>query len=123
LKKRKTILLIEDERTIQELIKTILEKEGYKIIPAYSGKEGIEIAEKEKPNLILLDIFLPDINGIEVCSAIKSNSKTSAIPIIMCTAVQRIGDMDKAIEKGAADYIMKPLNIEKLKTKVSQFIS
>ncbi|MBS4535398.1 response regulator transcription factor [Clostridium sp. D2Q-14] len=112
------ILIVDDEEHIIELIKYNLEKNEYKVITAYDGKEAYEKAIKEMPDLILLDIMLPILDGIEVCKKIKKDEKTEDIPIIMLTAKGE--EMDKVIglEIGADDYITKPFGVRELIARI-----
>ncbi|MDC7225752.1 MAG: response regulator [Spirochaetales bacterium] len=104
------ILVIEDEHDIRELISYNLESEGYDIIKASSGNEGIEKVQKNVPDLILLDIMLPDIDGLEVCRKLKREDATKDIPIIMLTAKSEDSDIISGLELGAEDYITKPFS-------------
>lgn len=106
----KKILIIEDEKDIHELIAYNLEQEGYEILSSFSGESGIEKAMSEKPNLILLDIMLPGMNGLDVCRELKSNDKTVSIPIVMLTAKNEDVDIITGLELGADDYITKPFS-------------
>jgi len=87
-----------------------LEHEGYEVITAYDGKSGIEKAKSERPDLILLDVMMPDITGIEVCKTLVEDKKTSGIPIILVTAKSDAEDTKEGLEAGAFDYIKKPIN-------------
>ena len=104
------ILVIEDEHDIRELISYNLESEGYNIIKASAGNEGIEKAKKNEPDLILLDIMLPDIDGLEVCRKLKRDATAKDIPIIMLTAKSEDSDIISGLELGAEDYITKPFS-------------
>lgn len=104
------ILVIEDEHDIRELISYNLESEGYDVIKAASGNEGIEQARKKLPKLILLDIMLPDVDGLEVCRKLKRDESTRDIPIIMLTAKSEDSDVISGLELGAVDYITKPFS-------------
>ena len=104
------ILVIEDEHDIRELISYNLENEGYKILKAATGNDGIEAAAKTTPNLILLDIMLPDIDGLDVCKKLKREKTTKDIPIIMLTAKSEDSDVISGLELGAEDYITKPFS-------------
>ena len=104
------ILVIEDEHDIRELISYNLESEGYDILKAAAGNEGFESARKNTPNLILLDIMLPDIDGLEVCRKLKREETTKDIPIIMLTAKSEDSDVISGLELGAEDYITKPFS-------------
>ncbi len=112
------VLIIEDEEHIVELLKFNLENNGYEVIVARDGEEGIEKGKKEMPDLILLDLMLPKIDGIEVCRKLKSYEPTEETPIIMLTA--KGGETDKVLglEIGADDYITKPFSIRELLARV-----
>ena len=106
-----TILIVEDEQDIRELLAYNLEKEGYATVQAADGKEGLELARSRKPDLILLDLMLPKMDGLAVCRELERDSGTVRIPIIMLTA--RGEDVDRILgfELGADDYVVKPFNI------------
>jgi two-component system alkaline phosphatase synthesis response regulator PhoP len=112
------ILIIEDETNIQELIKYNLEKNGYKVIIADNGINGLEEAISNVPDLILLDIMLPGLDGLEVCKRLKMEKSTRKIPILMLTA--RSDELDKVLglELGADDYITKPFSIKELIARI-----
>ena len=114
----KEILLIEDEKNIAELIQYHLEKEGYKVTRSIRGDQGLEIARKNKPALILLDLMLPGVDGIEICKVIKSNEITMNIPVIMVTAKGEEADKIIGLELGADDYITKPFSPRELVARV-----
>lgn len=107
---KKMILVIEDEHDIQELVKYNLVKEGYPVSLADTGEHGIKLARSESPGLILLDLMLPGIDGLEVCKVLKGDSKTSHIPIVMLTAKGEEADIVAGLELGADDYITKPFS-------------
>ncbi len=102
------ILVVDDEPHICRLLQFNLEKAGFEVLIAPDGKEGVEIAKKRKPDVILLDILMPEMNGIEACAILKTDLKTKNIPIFMLTALSRVGDMEDAFEAGADGYITKP---------------
>ena len=112
------ILIIEDEEHIVELIKFNLESNGYKVSYAFNGRDGIKRVEMEKPDLVLLDLMLPEIDGIAVCNRIKSNREIKQIPIIMLTAKSSETDKIIGLEIGADDYITKPFSIRELLTRI-----
>lgn len=118
------ILIVEDDLPTVELLDFTLKEEGYEVIVAYDGAEALRKVEKEHPDLILLDIMLPTMDGFQVCQLIKHNVNFMYIPIIMVTAKIRREDRDLGFEKGADDYITKPfepsLLIEKLKNYLSE---
>ena len=104
------ILLIEDEKNILELVKYNLEQEGFRILTATKGNTGLETALKERPALVILDLMLPGMNGLEICKTLKQNDKTRTIPIIMLTAKGTESDKVVGLELGADDYITKPFS-------------
>lgn len=106
----KKILVAEDEKDIHELITYNLKQEGYEVISTYSGEEGLKKAVSEKPDLILLDIMLPGINGLDVCRELKSNEKIDHIPVVMLTAKNEDVDIITGLELGADDYMTKPFS-------------
>lgn len=114
----KKILIVEDEPAIHELVKYNLQKEGYSVLSAYDGVAGADLARDQKPDLILLDIMLPKMDGIEVCKMLKSNTRTSGIPIIMVTAKSEETDKVLGLEIGADDYLAKPFGVRELLARI-----
>ena len=112
---KKTILIVDDEKTIVEMLKCNLEKEGYKILEANDGEEGVKIALAEKPDLILLDIMLPKMDGLAVCKRVRQNLN---VPILMISAKDEEIDKILGLELGADDYITKPFSIRELVARV-----
>jgi CheY-like chemotaxis protein len=117
---RKTplILVVDDNRENLELLEAYLEDLDCRTIPAYDGPEALEIVKKNKPDLILLDIMMPKMSGFEVCRKIKNDPATSHIPIIMVTALNEFGDMQRAVDCGTDDFVSKPVNKLELLTRV-----
>ena len=115
---KKQILIIEDEPDIQELLSFNLDNNGYKVYTASNGEKGLEIARKEHPDLILLDLMLPGIHGLDVCRIIKSDQETSDISIIMLTALGQEEDIIKGLETGAEDYVTKPFSLQVLEARI-----
>lgn len=105
---REHVLIIEDETDIQELIQFNLEKEEYRVTSTLTGEEGISQVKASPPDLILLDLMLPGIDGFEVCRRLKSDTETQKIPIVMITAKGEESDIVSGLELGADDYITKP---------------
>ena len=103
----KKILFIEDEFTLQKTMGEFLEKEGYKIIHALDGEIGLNLAKKEKPDLILLDLVLPKLNGFEVLKKLKKGKETQNIPVIILTNLEESTDVEKILELGATTYLVK----------------
>ncbi len=114
----KKILVIDDLPENVFMLQDRLEHEGYEVITAYDGKSGIEKVRSERPDLILLDVMMPDITGIEVCKILVADSETSGIPIILVTAKAGAEDTKEGLEAGAFDYIKKPINRIELVARV-----
>ncbi len=114
----KRILVIDDLPENVFLLRDRLEHEGYEVLSAYDGKSGIEKAITEIPDLILLDVMMPDINGFDVCKTLVNDSKTSAIPIILVTAKTDVEDTKEGLDAGAYGYIKKPFNKVELLARV-----
>jgi len=106
----KKIIVIEDEEAIQELLHYNLNKEGYDITCVENGEEGIKTAKKELPDLIILDLMLPGIDGLEACKILKNDPLTEHLPIVMLTAKGEEADIIVGLELGADDYIIKPFS-------------
>ncbi len=117
-KSKTTVLVVEDDEDIMELISYNLNKEGYQVFRAITGEEALRCAEKETPNLILLDLMLPEIDGLEVCRRLKREEETSSLPIIMVTAKGEEADIITGLESGADDYITKPFSPRVLVARV-----
>ncbi|HZK43227.1 MAG TPA: response regulator transcription factor [Syntrophomonadaceae bacterium] len=115
---RVKILVVDDETYIVELVKFNLEKEGYEVLEAYDGLKALEIVELEYPDLIILDIMLPYMDGLEVCKTIKESPEFNKIPIIMLTAKGDEYDTVLGLEMGADDYIKKPFSPRELVARV-----
>ena len=119
---KERILVVDDEEDILELVGYNLAREGYRIICATSGEETLKIAKSEPPDLILLDLMLPGIDGLEVTKSLKNDAKTRHIPIIMLTAKGEEADIVTGLELGADDYITKPFSPRILVARVRAVI-
>jgi len=106
----KQILLVEDEADILEMVRYNIAREGYNVLCAQNGIDGLRIARSELPDLIVLDLMLPDMDGLDMCKSLKSDRKTEDIPIIMLTAKAEETDIVLGLELGADDYITKPFS-------------
>jgi len=117
----KKILFIEDEMRLQEVLGAKLKAEGYEILAAMDGKSGLEIAEKEKPDLILLDLILPKMDGFHVLEAIKAKLSISAIPIIVLSNLESGKDIERCLSLGVRSYLAKTnYSLEEIAQKVSE---
>ena len=118
----KKILVVDDLPENVLMVKGLLEREGYNVITAYDGKTGLEKAINEMPDLILLDVMMPDMNGIEVCKILAGDKKTSQIPIILVTAKSGAEDTKEGLGAGAFDYVKKPFNRVELLARVNSAV-
>ena len=116
----KTILVVEDEANIVDILTFNLDREGYAVLAAYDGQEGLSLAREKKPDLILLDLMLPKLNGFDVCRALREEGDT--VPILMLTAREEERDKILGLELGADDYITKPFSIRELMARVKSNI-
>jgi DNA-binding response OmpR family regulator len=107
---KKKIAVIEDEPDISELLVYNLEKEGYAVIRAFDGAEGLQLIRQERPDLILLDLMLPGMDGLEICQALKRDDQYKDTPIIMLTAKSEESDIVVGLQMGADDYVTKPFS-------------
>jgi len=110
----KKILVIDDSPTMVMITQTKLEEKGYSVITAYDGETGLKKAKDEKPDLVLLDIMLPGIDGYKVCETLKTDVITENIPVVMLTSKDMGEDFDRALEHKADWYIVKPFNDDHL---------
>ncbi len=115
---RKNILIVEDEKDIIEVLRYYLEKENYRVHVAQDGFNALEVASKIIPNLILLDLMLPRLDGIETCRRLKADERLRDIPVIMVTAKAEEADKIKGLEIGADDYVTKPFSAKELVARV-----
>lgn len=115
---KKTILVVDDEESIMDLLVYNLEKEGYNTLKAYDGISAVEIALKERPDLILLDVMIPKLDGISVCKKIRYYLNISTMPILMVSAKDSESDKIVGLEMGADDYITKPFQIRELMARI-----
>lgn len=112
----KTVLVVDDEPSIVDILAFNLEKEGYRVLTAYDGQTGLALAQNQHPDVILLDLMLPQLNGFEVCQALRDAGDT--VPILMLTAREEESDKVKGLELGADDYITKPFSVRELMARV-----
>ena len=119
---KESILIIEDEAAIQNLLEYNLEREGYGVFLAGTGEKGLEIARAEKPDLILLDLMLPKIDGLEVCRLLKQTRETRHIPVLMLTAKNTEIDQVVGLEMGASDYLAKPFSVKILLARMKNIL-
>lgn len=118
----KRILLVDDEIELVEMVKMRLEASGYEVITAYDGQEALNKAKRVKPDLIILDIMLPKMDGYKVCGLLKADIRYSKIPIIMFSAKAQEEDMKLGEEVGAQSYVTKPFEPQVLLSKITELL-
>lgn len=116
------ILVIEDDPLILTLIKATLTREGYEVVTADNGSDGLRLVEETHPQLVVLDITMPGLNGYQVCHYLRSEASTMHLPIIMVTALSRPADQRRGFELGADDYLSKPFQLTELITRVRSLL-
>lgn len=119
----RNILAIEDNDQNMYLVTFLLERNGHKVTPARSGREGIELASRDRPDLILLDIQLPEMDGYAVARELRSNPELRDVPIIAVTSYAMAGDRERALAAGCTGYIEKPINPDTFRDQVERFLS
>ena len=120
---QKRILLIDDHQTVFRLLETIVRIKGYALIYAESGQQGIVMARQEQPDLILLDVMMPDIDGFKVCQYLKENEDTKDIPIMFLTARGSDGDLETGRKAGADGFMTKPFQTIEVLKQIEKLLS
>jgi len=115
---KQTVLAIDDEKDLIDLVRYNLEKEGYQVRSALDGETGLAMALRDRPDVVLVDLMLPGLDGLEVCRRLRADSRTASIPLIMLTAKSGESDRVVGLELGADDYITKPFSIRELTARV-----
>lgn len=118
----KKVLLVEDEQDILQLVKLYLAKEGFRVVTAMTGPEGLKQVKAEKPDLVVLDLMLPEMDGLEVCKRLRAAPDTAMLPIIMLTAKAEESDTIIGLELGADDYVTKPFSPKALVARVKALL-
>ena len=116
------VLIVDDDDGIREMLSDIVQALGTDVIDASNGADGVKLALKMMPDLVLLDVRMPMMDGFDVCRTIKSDAKGKAIPILMVTSMDQHKDVEKALANGADGYIAKPLNHVNFKKKISEVL-
>jgi len=116
------ILIVDDDPDALDTMAAILETRDYLVLTATSGREAINKARAEKPDLIILDVIMPDPDGFETCKMIKEDGKIKDIPVILLTGLGIVGDMEKSFTAGANDFMLKPIDWDIFFSKIKKFI-
>ena len=120
---KKKILVVEDEPHISKLVKFILEKNGFEVMQAFVGQEGIEMAKREKPGLIVLDVMMPNMDGFEMCQRLRADPTTVEIPIAILSALSSLVDQTAGLELGVSRYLIKPVSINQLAKVIDELVA
>lgn len=115
-----SILVVEDEIAVSENIVALLASRGHQVSSCGDGYEALALARKRPPQLVLLDVILPRLSGLEVCKLLRADPRTAKVKILMVTGLDRGGDVEKALASGADDYLVKPFDPERLVKKVQK---
>jgi DNA-binding response OmpR family regulator len=120
---KKRILLVEDDPSAARLVSYTLEQEGYEVLTAPNGVEGLRKAREEEPDLLVLDVMLPGLDGFEVCHRLRSEPQTAKLPILMLSAKAREADKATGINVGANDYLSKPAAPDEIVARVANLLA
>jgi len=120
--KKYKVLLVDDDRQLVDITKMSFPAEQFGVRTAYGGHDALKEVDKDRPDIIVLDVVMPNMTGWDVLLKLKSNPATSAIPVIMCTAKDSLGDVEKSFNYGAQAYVIKPIVFKKLLKKVAAIL-
>ena len=118
-----TVLVVDDDPVIQKLLQVNFEMEGYDVVVAGDGEEGLALAREERPDLVLLDVMMPKMNGLDVAIALRADQLTEAIPIIMLSAKAQASDVQAGLDLGVDDYVTKPFDPLELLERVGELLA
>lgn len=118
----KKILVVDDEERMVRFIRLNLEQDGFQVLEAFRGRKVLEIIRTQLPDLILLDVMMPRMSGFEVCRKLKEDQQTKTIPVMMVTALNELGDIERGVESGTDDFVTKPVNKLELLTRVKSLL-
>lgn len=116
------VMVVDDERDIRRLVSFTLKRHGFEVVEAEDGVAALKLAERERPDLILMDVMMPVMNGYEASRKLKENEKTSGIPIVMLSAKSQLAEVQAGLESGAARYICKPFTPKELVAEVAKYV-
>ena len=114
------VLIIDDEMPIRKLVRSVLKEDGYEIIDAKNGREGLELALEEDPDVIVMDVKMPEMSGLDACRELKKHAKTKDIPVLILTGVEE--SKKEAVEAGVDDFLNKPFESEELRVRVGSMM-
>jgi DNA-binding response OmpR family regulator len=117
------ILVVDDNEKNVELLEAILQAADFEVLKAYDGKQAIEMVGKERPDLLLLDIMMPQLDGFQACEILRKDPQNAGLPVIMVTAKDKESDIVQSLERGADDYIVKPINKKELLEKIGDMLA
>lgn len=120
---KKRVLIVDDEASTRSMLTMLLEDAGYEVLEAAAGDTAVTEATEQIPDLIILDINLPQLTGIQVLQLLRGNPKTKAIPVVMCTAHDTLEDVERCLAAGAQDYIQKPFDLKGVLTKIQKYLA
>ncbi|HZN12945.1 MAG TPA: response regulator [Acidimicrobiales bacterium] len=118
-----TVLVVDDDPVIQKLLQVNFEMEGYDVVIAGDGEEGLSLAREERPDLVLLDVMMPKMNGLDVAAAMRADELTQGIPIIMLSAKAQASDVQAGLDLGVNDYVTKPFDPLELLDRVGALLA
>ena len=121
--KKSSILIAEDDSEALDMMQGILEAQNYSVIRAKNGLEAVQKTKAQNPGLIIMDIMMPKLDGVEACRMIKATPDCKNIPILVLTAKEQIGDADKAFEAGADEYVQKPIDWNRLLPQIKKILA
>lgn len=117
------ILVVEDEEDFRALLSGLLSKEGYAVATAENGEEGIAAYKREAPDLVILDVQLPDMEGFEICRRIRAEGPNSQVPVLFCTIRSAVAPVAEGLKAGATDYVIKPFETKDMLARVKKALS
>jgi two-component system cell cycle response regulator DivK len=120
---KKQILIIEDNHDIHELVRFLLEQAGHDVLAAYDGLSGVKLANEEKPDMILLDLAIPELDGWEVAKQVRANPEMQSTPMVALTARTLPDELKRALDAGCNGYISKPINVESFREMVEEYLA
>jgi DNA-binding response OmpR family regulator len=123
MERQPTVLVADDDRDVQNLVRFRLEREGVRVVTAADGEAALQLAREQRPDVCILDVMMPKLNGFEVLKELRDDEATAGIRVILLTARSGEGDVDQAFDVGADDYVTKPFNPQELRQRVRAQLS